>query len=252
MTSMQELGRFPTPEEAAEAKLSPDRLLARQAIEELRYGKEHPFVPTEDMDIVWVLSAPGTAFTNSDSGSYAGDSSDRRVLEYGLHVVKEITALRLGKPVEEVTKEDVGTSGPILYYNGEDAATENNIYPQNQHLAEWAKQPDFPIPESNVVIDRIDVANTPGQIESIIKYIKQNGISGKIATVSIGAHDARVFRYLEKDRASFPEDVEFVSAPALQTHNPVGTTKRELDKVLIYSQKGDMAVDRYDQARYPK
>ncbi len=48
--------------------------------------------------------------------------------------------------------------------------------------------------------------------------------SGKVAIVSIGAHLARVGRYLEHKKDILPNGVEFINAAATQTHNPVGTT----------------------------
>lgn len=231
-------------------KAAPGRVLARKAVAELRYGKEHPFVPTPDIGMVWVISAPGTAFTDSKDGVYAGDSSDRMTIDHGAQLVREITSARLDKPIAEVTKDDVAANGPTLFYNGEDDFAEGSNYPQNQDLAKLVKSPDFPVPKSKVVIDSIEQINTIGQIESILEYIRQHNFKGKVAVVSVGAHDARVFRYLEKHKADIPEGVEFVSAPAMQTHNPVGTTKREIDKVVKYSKKGDMSPERYDKDRF--
>jgi hypothetical protein len=223
-----------TAEEVQVAKQLPERKLAWAALRELQYTKEHPFVPTADMGMVWVLSAPGTYETPADDGVYAGESSDRKCIDYGVKVVKQITALRVGKPVEEVTKEDIEAHGPIFYYNGESSTTKNTRYAQNAHLEEAMKKPDFPIPASKMIIDDIDVANTPAQMRGIIAWLNKTGYKGKIPTVSIGGHNSRVGRYIEHDKDNIPKGVTFIAAPATQTHNPVSTTKREVDKVVQY------------------
>lgn len=219
--------------------------LARRALTELRQDKERPFCPTPDIGVVWVLSAPGTVKEISQDGSYAGVSSDLTNVEYGLDLVRQITALRLQKPVEEVTKEDIGSRGPLFYYNGEDGDTESTRYPQNQHLAELAATPEFPIPESRIFIDHIKVAHTPAQVESIAHYLEEHPEIKKVAVVSIGAHSARVGRYLEHYKSILPESVDFINAPAAQTHNPVGTTLREIHKIQQYQAMNHLSENSY-------
>jgi hypothetical protein len=212
-------------------------------IEELRESREKPFVPTADINVVWVLSEPGTVKKNSNDGVYAGASSDRININHGVELVQQITALRINKSVDEITKEDIHDHGPIFFYNGEGSSTANANYSQVNDLTELVATPEFPIPASKVAIDCLEIAHTPAQIESVAHYLKEHDISGKIAVVSIGAHLARVGRYLEHHKEELPEGVEFVNAASTQTHNPVGTTVREIHKVQQYLEKGDLAEE---------
>ena len=121
----------------------------------------------------------------------------------------------------------------------------NTKYPQNKHLAELAATPEFPIPESSVYIDHIEIAHTPAQVESIARYLKEHPDVTKVAVVSIGAHSARVGRYLEHYKGILPKTVQFLNAPATQTHNPVGTTLREVRKIPHYLEMGHLSEKSY-------
>ena len=227
------------------SSLNPERQLAYGALQELRETRENPFVPTADIDMVWVLSAPGTYSTLTEDGVYTGDSPDRTVIDHGIGIVKQITGLRVGKSPQDVTKDDIEAHGPIFYYNGESEESQDYRWAQNKDLIEAAQSPDFPLPLSKMIIDTIDVANTPGQMVGITKWLAETGYRGKIVTVSIGAHNLRVGRYIEHYKAGFPEGVTFLEAPATQEHNPVGHTKREVDKVPLYWLAGDLASKSY-------
>lgn len=217
------------------------RDLAMSVIQELKDDKESPFAPTADIDMVWVLSEPGTVDGISQDGPYAGASSDLINVNHGIEVVRQITALRVGKEVDDVTKEDIEASGPTFYYNGEDRLTVGQNYSQNQHLALLATTPEFPIPISKFVIDHLDIANTPAQIKCVARYLKDHDYHGKVATVSIGAHSARVGRYLEQYKDILPEGVQFLNAASTQTHNSASTTRREIRKIVKYAEKGDLS-----------
>lgn len=39
---------------------------------------------------------------------------------------------------------------------------------------------------------------------------------------------------------SFPSDVVLLNAPVAETHKPVGTTLREIRKIVRYKEKGDL------------
>ncbi len=238
-----------TPEKSTEVndQSTYRRKMGNKALEELREEVEHPFVPTADIDMIWIFSAPGTVKQPGRDGAYEGAFSTSMCVDHAVNMARQITALRLNKDVDDVTKEDIGEYGPKLYYNGEDETTTNTNYPsQNKDLAELISEPDFPIPESNFIIDHIDLANTPGQFEGFIKYLKENpNATKKVATVEIGAHSVRVSRYVEHYKDQFPADIDFVNSPARQTHNPVGTSLREIRKVAQYVQKGDMSEKSY-------
>lgn len=223
--------------------------LGHSVVSELREYREKPFIPTADIDIVWILSEPGTVKEISNDGVYAGASSDLANISHGVDLIRQITAKRIGKEVKDITKSDIDNYGPTLYYNGEDSMTQGQNYEQNKHLAELIKNPEFPIPESKIIIDHIDIANTPAQIKGIARYLEENNLSGKIATVSIGAHFARLGRYIEHYKNLLPEGTEFINAATTQTYHPVGTTLREIRKIEKYSKQGDLSENSFFSSR---
>lgn len=71
--------------------------------------------PVSDWDLIWVLSGPEiTLEENNDKGR----NETRERLETGFGIARATTAQRLGKPVSEVTTEDVRENGPTVYFNG--------------------------------------------------------------------------------------------------------------------------------------
>jgi hypothetical protein len=222
--------------------------LVHQVVGELREtAASGEFEPTADIDMVWVLSAPGTAKEASNDGAYSGVSFDRMNIDKGVETVLRVTALRLGKPVEEVTREDVETSGPVLFYNGEDAETEKVNYLQNEAFKELISEPDFPVPESKIVVDRIPTISTVPQVKGLAEYLSNSEtLPRKVAAVSLFPHGPRVGRYIEHYRDMFPEGIEFVNTPVnvkeVMGEKAIGTVLREVRKVPQYFDKGDLAA----------
>lgn len=230
-----------------------ERLIARQAIQELRDMKENgPLVPTSDIDMVWVLSAPGTYSSVTEDGMYSGRLADRERIDYGIKLVKSITALRIkeAKDVDEnytVTKEDIQEYGPLMFYNGEDATTQNVNYLQNEALKEAMNEEDFPLPKENVVIDHIDTIGTPAQIPGLIRFLRQHPEIKKVAVVTHAAHSRRVARYIESYKENhpdqFPENITFLNAWMPESVRTVGAILQEVKKVDLYAKKGDLSQD---------
>lgn len=219
--------------------------LTHQVVSELKDMRDHPpFEPTPDIDMVWVLSAPGTAKEAANDGAYSGASFDRMNIDAGVQAVLDITARRLGKPSDEITREDVETHGPVLFYNGEDEATERGKYRQNEAFEELASDPNFPIPRSKIIIDRISEIATPAQVKGLAEYLRNTNQRGaKIAVVSLFAHAPRVGRYLEHYKDLFPAAIEFVNAPAGMTIRGLAASFREANKIVQYYEMGHLAKD---------
>lgn len=229
--------------------LTYDRELLRTALDDLRELRAGPgFEPTPDIDMVWVLSAPGTYYEASNDGTYSGKSFDRLNIDAGIDVVRGITAARLDKPVAAVTRDDIADRGPVLFYNGEDKDTQKVNYLQNEDLARAVQDPEFPLPASNVIIDRIDTIGTPAQMVGFGEYARKVVADGgimpaKIAVVSLFGHTARVGRYLQMhiENGNYPEGIEFISAPVHEGDDAIGAVTREVKKVLQYQPLGHMA-----------
>lgn len=222
-----------------------NRELARNVIHELRDAYERPpFAPTPEIDLVWVVSLPGTVFTPSEDGIYAGRLADREIVDAGVYMVLQITALRLHKNPEEISKEDVEQVGPIFFYNGEDKT--NGRYAQIEDLKTLVATAEFPIPQAKVTVRHLtDESNTPGQVKNIAKFLHQNPQFKKIAVVARVHHQRRVARYLKHFIQLFPPDVQLIDASVPETQNIVGTTLREVRKIVEYAKRGDLAEEPY-------
>lgn len=220
--------------------------LVHRVISELRAQKESsPFKPTVDIDLVWIVSAPGTVKSVSNEGIYKGRSADLEVVNYGVELVKQVTSVKTQKKEDLVSKEDIEQNGPILYYNGESAKTKNYVFPQNEDFAEMTLEPDFPIPQSRIQVRDIEELGTHTQVKEIAEFLRSNKAIKKVAVVGLVHHSRRIARYLEKYKGLFPEDVVFVSAPVPETRNPIGATLREVRKIKKYAKKGDLTEEPY-------
>jgi hypothetical protein len=226
---------------------NPERMkVVRGAIDELRELKAAgEFHPTADIDMVWVLSNPGTVLKPSEDGIYKGEMNDLRAVLQGVDIIRRVTALRLSKDLNLVTPEDVAEAGPVLYYNGEDEHTEGMNYEQNKDLLKLLNHVDSPIPMSKVVIGHIDRIGTPAQVEDIAGYLREHPVGGKIAVVTSAEHSARVGRYIEHYKNLLPPETIMVNAPFSEVSNQVGKTLREIRKVGDYYEKGDLAANSY-------
>jgi len=219
------------------------RPIAHQVLEELWDTRESlPFQPSANIDMVWVFSAPGTVSDEPNAGPYRGKLFNLELIEEGIRIGREVTALRLGKPVDDVTKEDIEAVGPVLFYNGE-RQIKGHKYPQNEHLEALIAEPDFAFPESKVLIDDIDEANTPGQVKQLAERLgSQPKHFTNIAVVSAFQHSPRVGRYLEKYKGLFLKEVRFYNAATAQTHNESAIAGLEARKVLGYYRAGHLAA----------
>ncbi len=235
---------------------NPEKMaLAHQAIGELRAMKRRrPYVPTADIDIAWVLSAPGTVKEVSDDGIYAGENMNLKLITAGIDVVRDVTAARLRKSPAKITKHDIAFAGPRLFYNGEYVGTEKGQDLQNEHLREMAEDPDFPLPKSKLIIEDLGSFGTLSQVEEIADYFKETRFAGKVAVVSMIHHSIRVGRYLQLHRARFEPYVKFVNAALPETVNSIGKSLREVRKVATYGSKNppDLAFENYFFTRAPK
>ena len=217
--------------------------IVHEIIEELR--RENQFQPTPDIDMVWVISLPGTVLTPTQDGIYKGELADLEIVNAGIDLVQRITAVRLHKNPEEITKGDIQISGPVLYYNGESSSTGNSRYPQNEDLATLVASPYFPIPSENVIIRSLKENNTRGQILQIVGFLRENPLYKKIAVVGSAPHQRRTARYLTQYSSYFPDDITLLDVSIPVRTNQVGKTLREVRKIVYYEKQGHLARTPY-------
>ena len=99
--------------------------LARGCVEEIETLHNAPDIiqdPPEDIDVIWSIPAPGWL---TKEGSLPGwsanfpelDGCEKAVMGKTIDLAIAVTAKRLKKAPEEVTKEDIKTHGPWIIYN---------------------------------------------------------------------------------------------------------------------------------------
>lgn len=228
------------------------RVFAREVIGELRTLKERtPYQPTPDIGLVWVVSQPGTVRKLSYDGIYKkladlGISNDLKIVEAGIGLVIGITALRLGGiDPSSVSRSNIEKHGPIFFYNGEDSTNPGFRYPQNEDLAGMVSEPDFIIPPSKIVIDHMDGISTPSQVIGIANFLQNHPEITKVAVVSMAPHSVRIARYLQHYRHLFSEGAILENAPVAETVIGVGSTLREVRKVIEYWAQGHLSRTPY-------
>ena len=182
-------------------EISAERQWARQVIEEYRNYENPPVSP--DINIVWVISGHSTYDTlqssfpkinppHPEGTLYRVDDQER--INFGVNLVRQVTALRLRKNKSEITKEDIVSYGPILFYNGTTV--------QNENLRNAIQNEIFPIPSENILIGELSEdddprkANTRTQFEEFPQELLESAVkgNGKIAVVSHRYQLSRIAR----------------------------------------------------------
>jgi len=204
---------------------------------------------TGGIGIVWVFSGPGTFLS-----PLKGDDEeikawlDQRRLSQGILLVLQVTALRLGKPGQTVTKKDVVENGPMLVYNG--IPIENEVFRSVMNL------PGFPIPyELILVIDEVEgeegksqsIRHTGDQVKSFSPILVDHFMGGatEVALVSSAPHFPRILRYLEMHR-SIPEEYQIRSFPIpSEPELAVVYATEEIEALCQYLGKGHLSERPY-------
>ncbi|HLC99825.1 MAG TPA: hypothetical protein VJC11_02585 [Patescibacteria group bacterium] len=217
---------MPIPEDWSEERKDIHRLI--QEFRDHLAAKKYE-APTETGGVV-VLSAPQELRDNE-----VVEKTDENVarIEYSIDLVKQITAKKAGKPLEEVTSQDIIAFGPPLILNGE---TE-----QLPMMQEVARESGFP--EEKVQLlnsgDR-GKSNTKTQFERINDDPRYQNTKHFIF-VSTSYHIPRVTRTADKN---LDQNVNFeVIGVPLDTfdYNVYRKVRGEVKRILSYSERGDVS-----------
>lgn len=161
----------------ADRYIDPDGLRARaqEIIGHLKdVATNHKRVYPKSIDAVLVFSGPGDYFRplkpeRNEQPYQRWRDQDR--IRAGVAVVRNVTANRLEKPVNQVTKDDVLNHGPFMVYNGQ--PSENTAF----RLATRGEDSKIPI-EKVIVIDEvrqpdrvIPIVHTAHQYESFLQEV---------------------------------------------------------------------------------
>lgn len=192
----------------------------------------------EDWDIVWIISGPEINFTgrvNPGEKAIPNYNQTRRRFEAGLRIAREVTALRLRKKPEEVTKEDILNHGPNIYYNAKEIS--------NEYAREIAKpdnllETEYDFPGKKIIVtDNQSIMNTDHQFEDFpAEMMKPNA---KVVIVSNLHHLPRIKRYVQKYPDKLPpEQIVLYPVPVEKNKIPATAYMGEIKKIYPYQKKG--------------
>lgn len=212
----------------------------RHEIEYLLHHNQHPPIHP-DTDAVWVFSGPGTFYKPIEEHEQNFTRwMDRYRILYGLNIVKQVTAKKVNKKPEEVTKDDIAHYGPVFIYNGK---------PEENHDLRKALAHELSIlPEEKVlIIDRVKTEGNIQEIETTIDQVKSfpreligKQITSRVAIVSHAPHITRILRYLDEIKL-FPESIKVEVFSLTPIHEQALYMHEEMEKVWTYFQKGDLS-----------
>lgn len=212
----------------------------RHEIEYLLHHNQHPIIHP-DTDAVWVFSGPGTFYKPIEENEQNFTRwMDRYRILYGLSILKQVTAKKLGKQSGAITKDDILNHGPLFIYNGNDE--------ENRDIRKALEHELNILPHEKVlIIDRVlregniqEIETTLDQIKSFPKELVGKQITKRIAIVSHAPHIARILRYFE-EFSLFPNSIKVEVFSLTANHDEALYMHEEMDKIWQYFQKGDLS-----------
>lgn len=212
----------------------------RHEIEYLMRHNQHPPIHP-DTDAVWVFSGPGTFLKALENGeqNYTRWMDRYRIL-YGINILKEVTAKKLQKSPNEITKEDFAENGPLFIYNGNEEENKDFRSALDHELNILPR-------EKMIIIDKVitdnaiqSIENTLDQIKSFPKELIDKTIKKRIAIVSHAAHIVRILRYFDEYKL-FPDSITVEVFSLTPKHHEALYMHEEMEKVWEYFKKGDLS-----------
>lgn len=193
--------------------------------------------PQVDWNLVWVLSGPQKTFDldDKDIGGHGNETRDRLIS--GFRLVKEITAVRLGKMSSEVTLKDILAHGPKIYFNGWNDQNDNIRKMRDRGLFEK----DFDIPrEIFTIAGHEGIDKTPDQFRKFPEDLAKG--EGKIVLITDAYHvpqTTRIAKRREIDGSLNPIPFDrLVIYPSLPFKFPLEKTRSEIGKMPGLIEKG--------------
>ena len=205
-------------------------------------------IPNPDIDLVWSFSGPGTVLQPlKDYEEPWMAWMDANRLQRAILLVHEVTALRIGKPVQRVSRSDISATGPILFYNG--------IPVEMKAFRTIISLPDFPMPVEKIVTvsevlrpgesETKDINNTRDQVLSYPRDRFEKPAPTAVGLVSSAAHLPRVLRYINLIRPFEPE-TQVHCFPIHSDHAWAAIDAvRETERIVAYCQAGHLSAKPY-------
>ena len=215
-----------------------EKLQRRDFIEYLREIKEKvenkEFEPSVDWETIWVLSGPEHEFSE-ESAENAEDKSQNQTkerIEKGFDLLKQVTAMKAGKDISDLTKEDYEKFSPVFYFNG----GEGRSIAFQKMVASGYVEETYGIPASSIRISESDpdILHTGHQFE---EYPDELLNKGKTIVVSSWCHTPRVQEYINALSDAHPDaDIQknMLVYPANLDRLRIGRAIGEAKKVWDY------------------
>lgn len=150
--------------EASGEEVSKLALSCINEIEELHNVPDIIQDPPAEVDVIWIISAPGLLLDHGSKPGWSAkypwlDGCEWEVVGAGFALAETVTAKRLQKPVDQVTREDIKEHGPWIVYN-------SNSW-ENEAVETILKEsPSLPIPQEKVYIYQPEGADDPSYIRT--------------------------------------------------------------------------------------
>lgn len=193
--------------------------LAHECVEEIEFLHNSQKIMSDlplNIDIIWIISAPGLLLTYGSKPGWSSqfpwlNNCEREVVGTGIDLAISVTAKRLGKTPESVTKEEMVAYSPWIIYNGPPH--------ENADVATLLKQPEMKIPQEKVYLfDEVfdndgtvrKIVNTADQARSI--HMPPNVSPRIIAICVLAAQWVRLGRLLAATQ-TLPQDANILVVP---------------------------------------
>lgn len=187
-----------------------------------------------ETDAIMVLSASPPGWDNRAPEERADFPEDVKRIEFAIEVYRRFASQKLGKPLEELTPEDLkNESLPPLVLNG---ATE-----QQPMMERIARKYGFP-EDKTIFLNCGDhhIANTKTQFTKL----SEHPIVGKFKNFVVISTSYHIPRTARTASVNLPEDVNFEMLGVPLEKLPFDVYKKvrgEVKRIELYSQKGDIA-----------
>jgi hypothetical protein len=213
----------------------------RNVLKELRAFRDNELLePQTDWDLVWVLSGP--EITLEEKGATGVVNENRSRLVTGFRVVREVTAKRLNKNIEDVTTDDIKDSGPKIFFNGYES--------HNDYFRELQKgdtlESVYHFPKEGIIVAPVgtNIQHTGTQFETFPEELLKD--KRKVILVSSARHLPRIKRYIGLDNPLHKVSDRIILYPASPIQFPLGATKREVSNIETYQEKGILPKETED------
>lgn len=215
------IGQFPI---LADAPYLEMRELASACVDEVERLHNAPDImknPPEDIDVIWVVGAPGLLLEHGSKPGWSSNFPWMDNLEWenfgsAFALAIAVTARRLGKNVDEVTRQDVLEAGPWIIYN-------DPAYQPVVTILEESNGIPIPLKKTLIYGEFTDdegkvqpIRNTKDQVDCI--RMPEGVKPRRIAICILGAQMVRLGRLLAKTN-KLPAGAEILVVP---TPSPVG------------------------------